>query len=83
MKPSDFSAQGYEESFEVMAVQCSQFSQTVKQGKDNCGVHPFHLGLHSQHAQQLGHILRHTRIHTRIIDIKITNLFIITLQREG
>lgn len=38
----------------------------------NCGVHAFHLGLHSQHAQLPAH--RHTHSHTQIIDIRITNL---------
>lgn len=43
-------------------------------------MHLFHLRLHSQHAQEPGHTGRHRQIHTWIIDVKITNLFIITLQ---
>lgn len=63
-------------------MQCKQFKQTVKREKIIVACTSFHLGLHSQHAQQPGHTVRHRQIHTWIIDIKITNLFIITLQRE-
>lgn len=47
-----FSPQGWEGSFTVMAVRHGRLEQTVKQRNDNWGVQPFHLGLHSQHAQQ-------------------------------
>lgn len=47
-----FSPRGWEGSFKVMAVRHGRLEQTVKQRNDNWGVQPFHLGLHSQHAQQ-------------------------------
>ena len=59
-----FTPRGWGGSSEVMAVWRRRFEQTVEQSRDNCGMHPFHLGLHSQHAQKPGHTLRHTHTHS-------------------